>query len=462
MNRERREPEAIRRKRQRRSSEEIDEFRRRKRIERDKRARNDRRRYQDNDLDDEGRKSDISIAKKAAILTVAVVVLIIVGLGLYLMSFLNKIQSDSTLIGVAPGKNEPLNVLILGMDIGDPNQVENTGIKRTDTMMLFNYNPTSKSAKIVSIPRDTLVSNKGVNYKINSAYQRGGEAKVKQIVENMLSVNINYIVKIDYEAFRGFIDAIGGVRVDIERDMIYDDPYQNLHINLKKGKDQLLDGGKAEHFFRWRKNNDGSGFVNGDLDRIKNQHKFLEKVVEKCTSPTIIFKVPKILDVIASNVGTNMPANKILYYGYKLLDLSGGIDMNTVQGDLKTMDGQSYVVFNENMNRELLNSLHSSKVSSNKINKDNYKILVLNGTKINGLASELKGELGVLGWNRVDTGNANPSDKTIIQTNNKELEEVIKLELPKINKSEPKAEEAKYEPYDIVIIVGSDYKKLGE
>lgn len=64
----------------------------------------------------------------------------------------------------------------------------------------------------------------------------------------MLSVNINYIVKIDYEAFRGFIDAIGGVRVDIERDMIYDDPYQNLHINLKKGKDQLLDGGKAEHF----------------------------------------------------------------------------------------------------------------------------------------------------------------------------------------------------------------------
>lgn len=173
MNRERREPEAIRRKRQRRSSEEIDEFRRRKRIERDKRARNDRRRYQDNDLDDEGRKSDISIAKKAAILTVAVVVLIIVGLGLYLMSFLNKIQSDSTLIGVAPGKNEPLNVLILGMDIGDPNQVENTGIKRTDTMMLFNYNPTSKSAKIVSIPRDTLVSNKGVNYKINSAYQRG-------------------------------------------------------------------------------------------------------------------------------------------------------------------------------------------------------------------------------------------------------------------------------------------------
>lgn len=462
MNRERREPEAIRRKRQRRSSEEIDEIRRRKRIERDKRARNDRRRYQDNDLDDEDRKSDISIAKKAAILTVAVVVLIIVGLGLYLMSFLNKIQSDSTLIGVAPGKNEPLNVLILGMDIGDPNQVENTGIKRTDTMMLFNYNPTSKSAKIVSIPRDTLVSNKGVNYKINSAYQRGGEAKVKQIVENMLSVNINYIVKIDYEAFRGFIDAIGGVRVDIERDMIYDDPYQNLHINLKKGKDQLLDGDKAEQFFRWRKNNDGSGFANGDLDRIENQHKFLAKVVEKCTSPTIIFKVPKILDVIASNVGTNMPANKILYYGYKLLDLSGGIDMNTVQGDLKTIDGQSYVVFNENMNRELLNSLHSSKVSSNKVNKDNYKILVLNGTKINGLASELKGELGVLGWNRVDTGNANPSDKTIIQTNNKELEEVIKLELPKINKSEPKAEEAKYEPYDIVIIVGSDYKKLGE
>ena len=108
-----------------------------------------------------------------------------------------------------------------------------------------------------------------------------------------MNIKINYIVKIDYNAFREIIDAIGGIEMKIERNMIYDDEGQNLHINFKAGEIVTLDGKKAEEFFRWRKNNDGSGFANGDLDRIENQQKFISKVVDKCTSPLILFRVPK-------------------------------------------------------------------------------------------------------------------------------------------------------------------------
>ena len=63
----------------------------------------------------------------------------------------------------------------------------------------------------------------------------------------------------------------------IERDMDYDDDAQDLHINFKAGETVHLDGKKAEEFFRWRKNNDGTGFADGDLGRIRNQQAFIER-----------------------------------------------------------------------------------------------------------------------------------------------------------------------------------------
>ena len=162
------------------------------------------------------------------------ITIIILSLLLSLISFFFKIDNKDTIKATAP-TGDSVNILVLGMDIGDVNQEENKDIKRTDTMMMINYNKKNKSAQVISIPRDTLAKDSSGNYKINAAYQKGGDQKVKSLVENMLSVNINYIVKIDYAAFRGFIDAIGGIEMYIERDMIYDDDAQNLHINFKKG-----------------------------------------------------------------------------------------------------------------------------------------------------------------------------------------------------------------------------------
>ena len=219
---------------------------------------------------------------------------------------LMEVGSQSMPKASNPSGNKPVNILLLGMDIGDPNQEDNKDIKRTDTIMVVNYNPETDKITTVSVPRDTLIQNNGNSVKINSAFAIGGYSRIKTEVEGLLNVNINYIVKVDYDAFVDIIDAIGGVKMKIERNMIYDDEGQNLHINFKAGETVKLDGQKAQEFFRWRKNNDGSGFANGDLDRIQNQQKFIAKVIDKCTNPLIVFRIPKIMSAIGNNVETNM------------------------------------------------------------------------------------------------------------------------------------------------------------
>lgn len=373
-----------------------------------------------------------------------------------------KINNESMPVASNVSSGEPVNILLLGMDIGDPNQPNNQSIKRTDTIIVLNYNPKSKKMQIVSIPRDTLINVNGKNAKINSAFAIGGYSRIKKEVENLLNVNINYIVKIDYNAFRELIDSIGGVKMKIERDMIYDDEGQNLHINFKAGETVKLNGEKAEQFFRWRKNNDGSGFANGDLDRIENQQKFISKVIDKCTSPLIFIRAPKMIMALGNNVETNMPATKILSYGLKFIGLGNEkLTMTTAVGTPKSINGESFLVFDKSSNKELITSLSSSGESLVDTSKDNIRIKILNGTKISGLAAKLMEELNGLGYSKIDTGNIEGIDKSIILTNNNAILNIIKKDL-NINRVDNKENKTEYNEYDIIIILGNDFINFGE
>ncbi|MDU1004775.1 LCP family protein [Clostridium butyricum] len=378
---------------------------------------------------------------------------------------LMEVGSQSMPKASNPSGNKPVNILLLGMDIGDPNQEDNKDIKRTDTIMVVNYNPETDKITTVSVPRDTLIQNNGNSVKINSAFAIGGYSRIKTEVEGLLNVNINYIVKVDYDAFVDIIDAIGGVKMKIERNMIYDDEGQNLHINFKAGETVKLDGQKAQEFFRWRKNNDGSGFANGDLDRIQNQQKFIAKVIDKCTNPLIVFRIPKIMSAIGNNVETNMSPFSIIKYGLKFMGVSNNdISMLTAAGTPKTINGQSFLVFDKNSNKDIISQLASSEVSSqseNGISRENIKIKILNATKINGLASELKINMNNLGYTKIDTGNTELSDKTVILSNNKNMLKTISKDLD-IKNSGKKDDKAEYKDYDVIIILGKDFKKFGE
>lgn len=405
---------------------------------------------------------DTRTIEKVVLGIIALIITFVIVSIFYGMTALFKIGSKTMPQGMSPSGG-PVNILLLGMDIGDPNQIDNQSIKRTDTIMVLNYNPSTDKIKVVSVPRDTLVTNGGKNLKINAAYAVGGYPKIKSEVENLFGININYMVKVDYNAFVQIIDALGGVTMEIEQNMIYDDDAQNLHINFKAGETVKMNGQKAQEFFRWRKNNDGSGLANGDLDRINNQQKFISKVVDKCKSPFIIFRLPAILDAVADNVETNMPSLKVLKYGLSFLAVDkDDICMVTATGTPKMINGQSYLVFDKNCNKGLVSSgTAKNSAGTSTISKSDLKIKILNATKINGLAGKLKDEMKSYGYSKIDTGNIELSDKSKILSNNSNVISILKSDLS-IKNSDKKQDKIEYKDYDVIIILGKDYKKFGE
>ncbi|MEN8433453.1 LCP family protein [Clostridium septicum] len=413
--------------------------------------------------------------KRSIMAFIILLLILVIGGGIYIYSFLAGLNNNTTLSKpLTPGWNEPVNILIVGMDIGDTENLENKAGRRTDSIMVLNYNPSTKKVHLVSVPRDTMIEVDAYvddgqyqrYWKINAAYTLGGEEELIKHIQNLLDVKINYMVEIDYKAFRNLVDAVGGVDMYIDQDMFYDDDVQNLHIRFNAGENVHLDGQKAEEFFRWRKNNDGTGLINGDIDRIKNQQKFISKLVEKCLTPSIIFKVPDILKSISDNVDTNLTANRMLSLGLSILRLKPeDIIMTSLKGEFQEIYRQDYLIVDKKDNIELINSLSSSELSNDSIatskKKEDIKIMVLNGTKVNGLAGNLQTKLNESGYTSVDVGNSlEPRDKSVIQTNDKEIRNLLKNDTD-ISKTEKLTNE-QYESYDVVIILGNDYNLFGD
>ena len=410
------------------------------------------------------RKEKKSTVIKRAILALILTIVVLIAIGTtYAFSFVSSLNNNDLISAVKAKNNETVNILVLGMDIGDTRNTQNTSARRTDTMMLLNYNPRTDYINIVSIPRDTLIEVENAHdgngnyipyWKINAAYALGGEEEVIEQVQDLLDITVNYLVEVDYAAFRNLIDAIGGVEMTIDRDMYYDDDAQDLHINFKKGETVLLDGQKAEEFFRWRKNNDGTGLADGDLGRIKNQQKFISKLIEKCTDPSIITRVPDILKAIKENVVTNMSGTDMVKYGLEMISNSG-ISMETLQGYNERIYGQDFLVVDPTYNERLLESLQITSEVDNSEVKNKYSIMVLNGTRVNGLAGNLKIELENLGYSNISVGNSDKTKESTILSNDKELKKMLSDDTGIKHLSKNKEDE--YQDYDAVIIIGEDY-----
>lgn len=398
-------------------------------------------------------------SNKGAILLI-VFFLIIAAVGgfyVYLLNFSNnssKLPSPNTSKQVE--KNEPVNILVMGVDIGNPKNVAEP--KRTDTIILLHYNPVNQKAEMVSIPRDTLIQINGKNQKINAAHAFGGVNLLVEEVEELLNIDVNYYAKVDYDGFRNVIDSIGGVDITIPNNMYYDDASQNLHINFKKGETVHLDGKKAEEFFRWRQNNDGTGLANGDIGRIENQHMLMEKVIDKFKSPAILLRIPSLMAALPKYVETNMNPDEIIKYAYNFgykVDKSN-MKMTTLQGEGDYINGVSYYIFKESLNKQILRALHEeSNIES--FDKGNFKIDILNGTNRNGLAARVSSKLQQKGYTNIKTGNGNKStrSKLIVNGLSKEVEKTLKRDFNIDNIEYSEDGENNY----IKVILGDDFKE---
>ena len=252
-------------------------------------------------------------------------------------------------------KNE---ILFLMMGV-DANGVKNYKGIRTDTMMLFKVNFETGDINLLSIPRDTRVPIKGKEDKINHAHSFGGPELTMQTLRDFLNLDIDYYVKVDYKAVMEIVKAIGGVEIDVPRRMKYDDPTANppLHIDLKKGV-QTLYGQEAHDFLRWRKNNDGTGYPEGDIGRIKAQQMFMKEFIKQTLKPKNLVQLPKFIETYFDYVETNIPL-KVIAKGAlsaKKINLENMVT-KTIPGGGKKIEGVDYWIYNREETRLIVEEM---------------------------------------------------------------------------------------------------------
>lgn len=171
------------------------------------------------------------------------------------------------------------NILVMGED-----NVE--GSRRSDTILFVTVDIDDKNIRVLSLPRDTRVSiPQHGTQKLNHAFAYGGPDLLKATVSNYLDEPILYYLIVDYDSFPAFVDMLGGVEVDVPKRMRYVDRAGNLNINIQPGL-QVLDGEKALHFVRFRKD------ALGDIGRIQRQQQFLKAMLKKAYDPRVIVKLP--------------------------------------------------------------------------------------------------------------------------------------------------------------------------
>ena len=254
---------------------------------------------------------------------------------------------------------KPFNIYVAGGDAyGSIDNVTNT-----DVNMIITVDPVNRKVLLTSIPRDYYVNlpsfGNDAYDKLTHAGYYGIEESVKAI-ENLLDIDINYYVKVNFSTIEGVIDAIKGV--DVYSDYSFNEcAYGIYHFN--KGMNHL-NGKQALAFARERKS-----FSDGDIQRVKNQQKVLTAIIDKVTSSTtLVTNFSQILDSVGNSFSTNMETKSInRFIKMQLNDMRGWSieSQNLVGTDLYT-----YTYTYPNLQLYVMKQDENSiAMSKNKINR---------------------------------------------------------------------------------------------
>lgn len=212
-----------------------------------------------------------------------------------------------------------ITILILGLDYRDWEAGETP---RSDSMLLLTVDPVSKTAGMLSIPRDMWVIIPGFDYyKINTAYflgeryklPGGGPQLARETVENFIGVPIDYYAQIDFNAFVKFIDSLGGLDMKIREPIKVDPVGPGNTIILETGT-QTLSGAVALAYARNRYTEQD------DFDRARRQQEVImavrNQVVNLNMLPTLVVKAPQMYSDLSSGIRTNLTLDQVIRLAY--------------------------------------------------------------------------------------------------------------------------------------------------
>lgn len=252
--------------------------------------------------------------------------------------------------------NGRINILLIAADQRDNSQSYNT-----DSLILASIDPKTEQISMLSLPRDTRVEipKRGLN-KINSAASFGGLNMTVAVVQQLTGVNIDGYVKTNFQGFKSIIDTLGGITVNVEKNMYYEtgDKVDGV-INLKKGE-QVLDGSKALQYARFRHD------TYGDITRTTRQQVVLKAVAKKMMEPGSFFKIPGLIPQFYKAVETNLPLADLIKIAQALSKYdSTKVISQTLPGYFLDIDGISYWGVNKDEVKTVVAQLFSGLVTEN-------------------------------------------------------------------------------------------------
>ena len=220
--------------------------------------------------------------------------------------------------------NSRVTVLLMGLDFRD--WEAGSGAPRTDTMMVISFDPLTKQAAMMSIPRDLWVEIPGFDHnRINTAYTfgeayrlpGGGPGLAVKTVESVIGVPINYYAVIEFSAFERMIDEIGGIDVLVTQ-RIKISPIGRTSFWLDP-KAHHLDGAETLAYARVRKN------AGGDFGRAERQQQValavLDRVVGFDMVPNLVSKAPRLYQELSSGIRTNMTLPQMVSLGWLAINV---------------------------------------------------------------------------------------------------------------------------------------------
>ena len=300
-----------------------------------------------------------SIAKRALLTTLlSVVVVAIAAAALWMASVQTRLNNPRVInddlrssLKEQPVNSDPYYVLLLGTD-GRPGETE----YRADSIILARVDPAQKRVTLLSIPRDTYVTWKGSQMKINAVHFYDGAAGMVQIVNELCGVKISHYAEVNFDGLAGITNAVGGVTVDVDQYMRDTENFSGV-TELYAGR-QTLNGEQALFYTRCR-----YAFADSDYTRMRHQRTFIKALLSQVLSSGDPVKIASIINSVADMVVTDLSVSDAISLASQMVGLNAesGIYTAYVPSTPETIGDQSYVIADDDALAEMMKLIDQGK-----------------------------------------------------------------------------------------------------
>ena len=300
-----------------------------------------------------------SIAKRALLTTLlSVVVMAIAAAALWMVSVQTRLNNPRVInndlrssLKEQPVNSDPYYVLLLGTD-GRPGETE----YRADSIILARVDPAQKRVTLLSIPRDTYVTWKGSQMKINAVHFYDGAAGMVQIVNELCGVKISHYAEVNFDGLAGITNAVGGVTVDVDQYMRDTENFSGV-TELYAGR-QTLNGEQALFYTRCR-----YACADSDYTRMRHQRTFIKALLSQVLSSGDPVKIASIINSVADMVVTDLSVSDAISLASQMVGLNAesGIYTAYVPSTPETIGDQSYVIADDDALAEMMKLIDQGK-----------------------------------------------------------------------------------------------------